>query len=282
MACAGGSMRLCDVGKPGGETRSESGGEAGGRGVFLGLSALLFAVSAAATVRMCASMAAMPMPGGGAMSAVWMPMCGQTWFMATASFVGMWSVMMVPMMLPACAPMLWRYREALHRAGEVRLALPTLLAGAGYGFVWLLAGCAMFALGAMLAAVEMRVSAFARIVPMAAGGVVVIAGAWQFSGWKAHRLACCRLAPDGGGAASARAAAAWRHGVTLGLRCGACCGNLMLMLLVFDMMDLRAMALVTVAIAAERAWPIRGCVPRAIGVVGVALGVAMVVRAIGA
>ena len=60
---------------------------------FLGVSALLFAASAAVTIVWCASMSAMggmPMPGGWTMSMAWMRMPGQTWPGAAASFLGMW------------------------------------------------------------------------------------------------------------------------------------------------------------------------------------------------
>src|SRR5881396_1936198 len=85
---------------------------------FLGISALLFAASAAVTIGWCASMSAMvgmPMPGGWTMSMAWMRMPGQTWPGAAASFLGMWVVMMVAMMLPSLGPMLWRYRQAVGR-----------------------------------------------------------------------------------------------------------------------------------------------------------------------
>ena len=85
---------------------------------FFGVSALLFAASAAGTIVWCASMSAMgemPMPGDWTMSMAWMPACGQTWPGAAASFIGMWAVMMVAMMLPSLVPMLWRYREAVGR-----------------------------------------------------------------------------------------------------------------------------------------------------------------------
>src|SRR5207302_5508750 len=67
------------------------------------VAALLFASSAAVTIVWCASMSAMgemPMPGGWTMSMAWMRMPGQTWSGAAASFLGMWVVMMVAMMLP--------------------------------------------------------------------------------------------------------------------------------------------------------------------------------------
>ena len=59
---------------------------------FLGVSALLFAASAAVTIVWCASMWAMggmPMPGGWTMSMAWMRMPGQTWPGAAASVLGM-------------------------------------------------------------------------------------------------------------------------------------------------------------------------------------------------
>ena len=58
---------------------------------FFGVSALLFAASAAVTIVWCASMSAMgemPMPGGWTMSMAWMRMPGQTWPSAAASFLG--------------------------------------------------------------------------------------------------------------------------------------------------------------------------------------------------
>ena len=83
---------------------------------LVAVSALLFAASVAVTIVWCTSMSAMcgmPMPGGWTMSMTWMRMPGQTWPGAAASFLGMWVVMMVAMMLPVVVPVLWRYREAV-------------------------------------------------------------------------------------------------------------------------------------------------------------------------
>src|ERR1700721_3378514 len=106
---------------------------------FLGVSALLFVASAALTTAWCGSMSAMgemPMPGGWTMSMAWMRMPGQTWAGAAASFLGVWVVMMVAMMLPSLVPALWRYRQAVGRIGETRLGCLTVLVGVGYFFVW--------------------------------------------------------------------------------------------------------------------------------------------------
>src|SRR5260370_42226995 len=163
------------------------------QGLF-GTSALCFAASVALTTAWCRSMSAMgemPMPGGWTMSMAWMPMPGQTWLGAAASFVGMWVVMMAAMMLPSLVPTLWRYRQTVGTA-ETRLRWLTALEAVGYFCVWTMCGVAVFPLGAALVEIEMQQPALARVVPIAVGVVVVIAGIVQFTGWKAHHLACGR------------------------------------------------------------------------------------------
>src|SRR5687768_16430294 len=87
-----------------GEISRRMASEQAAQHAFFGVSALLFAVSATLTTVWCASMSAMdamPMTGGWTMSMAWMRMPGQTWPGAAASFLGMWVVMMVAMMLPS-------------------------------------------------------------------------------------------------------------------------------------------------------------------------------------
>jgi predicted metal-binding membrane protein len=136
------------------------------------------------------------------MSMTWMRMPGQTWPGAAASFLGMWVVMMMAMMLPSLVPMLWRYRQTVGRTGETRLNRLTALVGV----FWIVFGMAAFPLGVALAAVEMQLPVLACAVPIAVGVVVLIAGALQFTAWQAHHLACCREAPGRGRCALRRAA----------------------------------------------------------------------------
>ncbi|MFD1557012.1 DUF2182 domain-containing protein [Paraburkholderia silviterrae] len=249
--------------------------------ILIGAAALLFAASAAATLRRYAYMATMsgtPMAGRWMLSAIWTPMCGQTWLHAAASFACMWAVMMPAMMLPALVPMLMRERETWRNFSPIRSALLTILTGTGYFLVWIFAGCAVFALGAALAAIAMRVPAFAHAAPAAAGAVVVLASLLQFTSWKTRRLAgchdmrrCTRRPPE-------NTCAALRHGMLLGMRCGSCCGNWMAVLLALGVMDLWAMIIVTAAIGAERLAPFRGHIVRITGLAGVAMGVSMLVR----
>ena len=251
---------------------------------FFGASALLFAASATVTIVWCASMSAMggmPMPGGWTMSMAWIRMPGQTWPGAAASFLGLWIVMMVAMMLPSLVPMLWRYLQAVGRTGETRLAWLTALVGAGYFFVWTMFGMAAFPLGAALAAVQMVHPAVARAVPIAVGVAVLIAGAVQLTAWKAHHLARCRELPGHRRTLPADTGTAWRHGLRLGLHCSHCSAGLIAILLVIGVMDLRAMAVAAAAITVERLAPAGERVARAIGAVVVGAGVLLIARATG-
>jgi predicted metal-binding membrane protein len=251
---------------------------------FLGVSAMLFAASAAGTIAWCASMSSMgemPMPGGWTMSMAWMRMPGQTWSGAAASFLGMWVVMMVAMMMPSLVPMLWRYRQAVGRTGETRLGGLTAIVGAGYFFVWTVFGMAVFPLGVALAAVEMHQPPLARAVPIGVGVVVLMAGALQLTAWKARHLACCQETPGRGRTLPADAGTAWQHGLRLGLHCSYCCAGLMAVLLVIGVMDLRAMAVVTAAITAERLAPAGERVARATGIFVVGAGLFLIARAAG-
>jgi predicted metal-binding membrane protein len=251
---------------------------------FFGISALLFGASAVATILWCGSMSAMdgmPMPGGWTMSMVWMRMPGQTWAGAAASFLGMWLVMMVAMMLPSLVPMLWRYRRAVGRTGAARPGRLVVVVGVGYFAVWTVFGMAAFALGVALAAVAMQSTALARAVPIAMGVVVLIAGALQFTAWKARHLACCREAPERCRPLPTDPSSACRYGLRLGLHCCFCCGGLMAILLVIGVMDLRAMAVVTAAITVERLAPASRRFAWAIGAIAVGAGLFLVTRAAG-
>jgi predicted metal-binding membrane protein len=296
--------------QPGREISRRMASERTSERAFFAVSALLFAASAAMTIVWCASMSSMggmPMPGGWTMSMAWMRMPGQTWLDAAASFLGMWVVMMVAMMLPSLTPMLWRYRQTVCRTSDTGLGWLTALVGLAYFFVWTVFGMAAFPLGVALAEVEMRQPAVALAVPIATGVVVLIAGALQLTAWKSRHLTCCReesafaragasascgeTSPTRSAAAEAGpargrtlppdAGTAWRHGLRLGLHCSRCCAGLMVILLVIGVMDLRAMAVVAAAVTVERLAPAGERVARAIGVAVVGAGLFLIARAAG-
>jgi len=250
---------------------------------FVVASALILAVSVTATIVGCASMSTMgelPMAGGWSLSTMWMPMCGQTWFDAAASFLGMWIVMMIAMMLPVLVPILWRYRASASGLSEMRVHGLTAMVTLGYFLIWIAIGLAAFPVGAALAATALEQPEFAQAVPMAAGVVVLMAGAFQFTAWKARHLARCRVAPMCGDM-PADARSALRYGLNLGLSCSSSCAGLTLILLVVGVMDLRAMAIVTAAITAERLAPIGWRMVSVHGAIAVGAGLFMILRTAG-
>jgi predicted metal-binding membrane protein len=150
--------------------------------------------------------------------------------------------------------------------------------GIGYFFVWSALGMAIFPAGVAVAAIQTRVPALARAAPSAVGVLLLIAGLLQFSAWKARHLACCRKGPGHGRALPADAGTAWRHGLRCGLHCSYCCAGPTLVLLGLGTMDLRAMALVMLAITTERLAPAAERVARAIGTVTIAAGLVLIAR----
>jgi predicted metal-binding membrane protein len=260
---------------------STSPGDLSSERVFLASSAFLFLASAAGTVYWCSSMSGgMVMPGGWTMSMTWMRMPGQTWAGAAVAFLAMWTLMMLAMMLPSLVPMLLRYRHGLRVANERRLGARTAICGAAYFFVWLALGPAAFALGEILAGVEMQWSALARAVPLLTGFVLLLAGCLQLTPWKARQLALCRLAPVCAGTPPGRPENAWRHGVRLGVHCALCCSGFMIILLVVGTMNLAAMAILAAAITIERMVPRPIVVARAMGVAIIVAGVVAISRAL--
>lgn len=227
----------------------------------------------------------MTMPGGDTMSTIWMPMCGPSWIGAAVSFLGMWIAMMAAMMLPSLVPTLWRHRRFANGAGELPAPLRTLLVASGYLLVWTLLGVAVYPLGAATIAVTMRYEPLGRAVPMATGMLVLVAGALQFTRWRARHLACCR-----GGchevtmsrqSPAAEACSAWIRGLRLGLHCSQCCAGLTAVLLVTGIMDVPVMLAMTAAITLERLAPGGERIARIIGVAVIATGLFLTGRAVG-
>jgi len=251
---------------------------------LLAVCAALFAASTTVTIVWSIPMAAMngmPMPGGWTMSMTWMRMPDQTWAGAAASLLEMWVVMMVAMMMPSLVPMLLRYRDAVSGDSHVRLDRMTAWVGLGYFSVWTLLGTIVLPIGLALAEVEMHYPELSRAVPLAAGAAVVFAGAAQFSAWKTRHLACCRGSIERHQTLPVHAAGAWRHGARLGLHCVYSSVGPTAILLIMGGMDLRVMAVVTIAITAERLAPAGERVARAIGIITVCAGALLLTRAAG-
>jgi predicted metal-binding membrane protein len=153
-------------------------------------------------------------------------------------------------------------------------------AAAGYLGMWMAVMVPMMlpSFGAGVMAAEMRWGTVVQWLPVAGGAVLLVAGGVQLTPWKARQLTLCREDPGCGCAPLPEAASAWRHGLRLGVRCSLCCSSLMLALLAVGMMDLAAMAAVTLAISAERLAPAPLRIARVVGAAIVAAGVLTITR----
>lgn len=253
-------------------------------GIFLGMLVLLFAASSAVTILLCqqmSTMGGMQMPGGWTLSMTWMRMPGQSWQDVVASFMSMWSVMMVAMMLPSLIPILRRYRNSVRSAEPMRSGRHTVLFCAAYFSVWVLLGGIVFLLGVAVTTLVMRMSALASVIPMATGSVVLMAGAFQLTSWKLRSLACYHNTLEWNcGVAGNRSGNAWRRGLMLGARCCYCCAGPTLVLLVIDVMDIFTMTMVTAAITAERLSSVGHYMARVSGVAAIVAGLWMLGRAL--
>jgi predicted metal-binding membrane protein len=184
--------------------------------------------------------------------------------------------MMIAMMTPSVTPLLWRYRHAVDATGEGKLGALTAAMGAGYFLVWTIAGAAIFPLGSALSATAIDVPALARVMPLVTGAVLIVAGAAQFTSWKSCHLACCREVLLCGRTLPVDRSSAWRYGLRYGAHCVQCCAPLMAALIALGVMDLRAMAVVTAAISAERLAPNGDRVARASGAIAIAAGTILI------
>jgi predicted metal-binding membrane protein len=213
-----------------------------------------FAVAAALTIRFNNSMSGgMPMPGNWTMSMMWMAMPGKTWLEASLVFAGMWLAMMVAMMLPSALPMLLLYRRAAAFRGDSHIDALTLVLGAGYFSVWALFGVLAYAAGETVTSAVMKWPALSRLVPLAAGASLVLAGSYQFTPLKSACLKHCR---DPLLLVAQHLHGGWRGSFRLGLHhgvfCALCCWGLMLIQLVLGVMNLFVMVAVALVIALEK------------------------------
>jgi predicted metal-binding membrane protein len=194
-------------------------------------------------------------------------------------FLAMWSVMMVAMMFPSLMPALIDYRRRSGLLPVIRVNQLTCWVFIGYFAVWIAAGVLVYLIGTLLADVSMRIESVRRHIPVANGLVVVVAGCIQLSNYKLNRLRRCQHR-----APSIRTvrSASWRatqHGIGLGMTCFLCCFNLMAVLLASGVMNLKAMAALTVAISVERIRSIPVYTVWLTGAVIIAIGMSMIAHA---
>jgi len=189
-------------------------------------------------------------------AAAWAVMVGQGSDMGPISagpavFLGTWVTMMVAMMFPSAAPMVFTFAKV--QAGRQQLGqffVPTWVFVVGYLAVW--TGFGALALGVNIGLEAAGIMLMGGVV----GVLLVAAGVYQFSPLKHACLSKCRT-PLAFILGSWREgyAGAFRMGVEHGLYCLGCCWLLFVILFPLGLMNLAAMAAVAVLIFVEKTLP---------------------------
>ena len=169
--------------------------------------------------------------------------------------ISMWNAMVLAMMLPSAAPMIFTYAEIADtaaRKGE-RIVSPFVLAG-GYAAVWL-----SFAAAAALAQLAIthaawRAGGLAPASALLSGVLFLAAGVYQFSVLKDACLTQCqRPFPFFFAHWQTTARGVFRLGLQQGLYCLGCCWLLFVILFPRGIMNIAAMAIITLVVFAEKA-----------------------------
>lgn len=215
------------------------------RNVILGL---LLALAAAAWVELIWQ---------GASAEMDMAMDSPTMGLRAPLFLVIWVTMMVAMMFPTAAPMILTFHKVQagkRQRGEAFVS--TWIFVSAYLLVWLLAGVAAYA-GALAAeAIVARTALSPATAARLGGAVLVAAGLYQLTPLKELCLSKCRTPMtfimtswrDG-------AAGALRMGLLHGAYCLGCCWLLFVILFPLGIMNIAAMAVITLVIFAEKTLP---------------------------
>jgi predicted metal-binding membrane protein len=171
--------------------------------------------------------------------------------------LAMWQVMMAGMMLPSAAPTLLLYAQVARRAEPAAAAAQVHAFAAGYLLAWGGFSLAATALQLLLAQ-ALLLSPMLQLRGPAAAALLLLAGAWQLSGFKQGCLQSCR-APAAFIAGHWRAGrgGALRMGLEHGFHCLGCCWALMLLLFAGGVMNLWWIAALTGFVLLEKLAPPR-------------------------
>ena len=188
----------------------------------------------------------------------------------------MWAVMMVAMMLPSAAPvtlLVWSIAHKRREAGGAP-GLSTAPFVLGYLLVWLLFAAAATLLQWRLVAAGVLSETMAVASMVVAGGVLILAGIYQWTPLKQACLRHCRSPlefllhhwRDG-------ARGALVSGIRHGGFCFGCCWMLMALLFIGGIMNLIWIAGIALIVLIEKTLPWGGRMTRATGAVLLVWGV---------
>lgn len=186
-----------------------------------------------------------------------MDMYSPTMGMRASLFLAVWMIMMVAMMFPTAAPMILTFHQVQSgKRGRGETFVSTWAFVAGYMLVWGVMGVLAFAGAAGAETLAGRVGLSTATAARIGGALLMSAGAYQLSPLKDLCLAKCRT-PIGFILTSWRDGqwGAVRMGLQHGFLCLGCCWLLFLALFPLGIMNVAAMAVVTLLIFAEKTFP---------------------------
>jgi predicted metal-binding membrane protein len=216
------------------------------------------------------------LPAHATMAATMPGMDGQPGF---GWLAGMWTVMMVAMMLPSALPTILLFAASSRRRRvQGRPAVPTAVFTLGYLLVWTVYATAAAGTQWELHRRALLSPAMATASPLLGGGLLVAAGLYQWMPLKSACLSHCR-SPLGFFAAE------WREGaggaLLMGMRhgsfCVGCCWLLMALLFVSGVMNVLWVAVIAGFVLVEKLIPGGRTLGRVAGVVLVGWGAWLVV-----
>jgi predicted metal-binding membrane protein len=197
-----------------------------------------------------------------------------------AAAFGMWSAMVLAMMLPSAGPMILTYAEIADTAARKgKPVVSPLVIASGFMTVWLLFAATASALQLVLARVVLFDSGAQKVTALFAAAIFVVAGLYQFSALEHACLRLCRnpfsffftnWATTPGGV--------FRLGYRQGLYCLGCCWAMMLVMFAVGLMNVLWMATLGITMTIEKMVGGR-LFPAAVGVVLLAIGGSILVMA---
>jgi predicted metal-binding membrane protein len=171
-------------------------------------------------------------------------------------FLSIWAVMMVAMMFPTAAPMILTFQKIQSRRAVGSAFFATTVFVVGYLLIWALTGVGAYVLARNAEAVASYYGITSGTEARVAGAIFCLAGLYQLTTFKNVCLTACRSPID-------FIMTFWRAGTTgaflmgsrHGLYCFGCCWLFFVILFPLGMMNILAMAAITLLIFAEKVLP---------------------------
>lgn len=192
----------------------------------------------------------------------------------------MWSVMMIAMMLPSTAPMTLAFHSVnRRRRNSTGPIVSTYIFSLGYIVTWIIYSAVATLAQWSLHEALLISSAMVVTSPYLSGGLLVIAGVYQWTPLKRVCLAGCR-------SPLSFLMSEWREGTrgafVMGLRhgsyCIGCCWVLMALLFVTGVMNLLWIAVIAIFVIVEKLLPRGELIGKFAGFALVSIGLAIIGR----